>query len=454
MRKSSTRTRVRRTTTIVGAGCAAVLIALGTLAAIRPVSAPGQPQRAVALSAETDRELAAGISAQAAHAPLRQAADTVLRAVHDNPGSGYAGIVMDPAANRVVLSWNGPLPSGLRSTLDGMDGVPVEVRPAPYSYYSLKAELDAIVGRLRTDGPTKREAAAAHLTSIGIEADGSGLIAETSDTASKAETSDAPGVVSLQNTDSLGRDVLGTGVAVHVRGASGQAETLSREDQQMFGGAYYLASLRTQCSTGFAALNNAGEHVMVTAAHCISLDEKAWSGRGGNFGKGDFYDERKDIATIRASVADFFQPAVWDGAYWRSSREQFTKFVTEFKEPVVGETLCTSGAASGVRCNLKVTSFNNYYLDEERWLGPMTKAEHPFGENAVGKGDSGGPVFNPLTPSTVQGIGVISGGVGRADCTGQGGRSCYRAVYFFPMSEAISAFNGNYLVKRYVTRSG
>ena len=102
--------------------------------------------------------------------------------------------------------------------------------------------------------------------------------------------------------------------------------------------------------------------------------------------------------------------------------------------------MCTSGAFSGVRCDIKVESTWAFFYDfMGNKFGTMVKATHVAGLAASGDGDSGGPVFALNAQSNVLAAGIITGGEGSAPCTGviydsrSGTRKCSPTVYYTPI---------------------
>ncbi|MCP2323516.1 hypothetical protein HDA40_002023 [Hamadaea flava] len=95
----------------------------------------------------------------------------------------------------------------------------------------------------------------------------------------------------------------------------------------------------------------------------------------------------RDIALVDARGTG----RMWDGPWNESS---VTKGVQSATFSAVGNWLCTSGAASGVRCGIQVKS-NNQTIGGQ---SPMVIAEQTGHLNAAGQGDSGGPVFEIPAP--------------------------------------------------------
>jgi hypothetical protein len=99
--------------------------------------------------------------------------------------------------------------------------------------------------------------------------------------------------------------------------------------------------------------------------------------------------------------------------------------------------VCTSGSWSGIRCSIKVLQYNVGH----EGVSPLVWAERTDSTQAVGVGDSGGPVFELPAPDNGKVIakGVISIGDGRTftscvagERNGPDGRprACYYQFYY------------------------
>jgi hypothetical protein len=100
-----------------------------------------------------------------------------------------------------------------------------------------------------------------------------------------------------------------------------------------------------------------------------------------------------------------------------------------------GSWLCTSGAFSGVICDIRVVAANVGYNGEGvGYVYPAYLANRVGSKLPVsGEGDSGGPVFTlPADSSKVLAVGIITHGQWNTDtsCQGDQNRRCFWGTYF------------------------
>lgn len=116
-------------------------------------------------------------------------------------------------------------------------------------------------------------------------------------------------------------------------------------------------------------------------------------------------------------------------------------------DPYVGMLVCTSGALSGARCDIRVVATGVwYYLPSGVQVVNQAKAEQISLLSASGEGDSGGPVFSLVNNyADVWARGIISAGDDNTSvaCTGyykfgEYVRRCYWRMYFGTIQRALS----------------
>jgi len=122
--------------------------------------------------------------------------------------------------------------------------------------------------------------------------------------------------------------------------------------------------------------------------------------------------------------------------------------VGEFSKPITGSTLlfpgqyvCTSGAATGVYCNIMITSTENIFFPPDgSFVDGVALATEQAGAVATGLGDSGGPVFT-LAPDTGKAIaaGLMIGGMDDVPCTISGPARCFKSVAFVYIGYVLEA---------------
>lgn len=110
----------------------------------------------------------------------------------------------------------------------------------------------------------------------------------------------------------------------------------------------------------------------------------------------------------------------------------------------VGSTVCYSGAPSGTVCGNLVTEINvNIAFDSRVEYGHGVRTRQTSNIPALGKGDSGGPVFHVNSAGQALAAGVISGMFNATtSCTGDAGvngRVCSTLGIYAPVSNYLQA---------------
>jgi len=144
---------------------------------------------------------------------------------------------------------------------------------------------------------------------------------------------------------------------------------------------------------------------MLTAEHCGGAGAIYRDGGGDLMGPAERVDRSIDAVSIRTSAS----PRIYDGGALPG---------TEFSKPVValgrnwpGEWICTSGAASGVHCDIRIVATETTLDWGNHTSYRVAIAEQVSMLAAAGDGDSGGPVFTLTADSSgVIGLGLINGG--------------------------------------------
>jgi hypothetical protein len=160
------------------------------------------------------------------------------------------------------------------------------------------------------------------------------------------------------------------------------------------------ASGHAQCTSAFGGRSSDNRRWMITAHHCVRPgDPRFWAdGSGATYDGAAVLDPAHDIAYIE---------------------------------------MCNSGSFSGIRCYSHLSGSGHFTL-EQVWRDVpahdvfMFFADSDDGTSNGGEGDSGGPVFEPLGGIDVRAVGMYSAGDDdrRATCVGEGGRTCWRRMYF------------------------
>lgn len=194
------------------------------------------------------------------------------------------------------------------------------------------------------------------------------------------------------------------------------------------------------CTTGFAAGRVFGR-LMLTAAHCTVVDAVTMTNgadltpigiSAGHSGVNLSFD------TSRVEIAPGSNAGLmYDGPFGN----EFIRPVRGSGGSFVGMLVCTSGAFSGARCNIAVSSLNTRIqtVTGERVEG-LVVANQLDDEAAVGQKDSGGPVFTLQQDLIgIKARGIISsqatGSLVRP-CAGEAGRVCSARVLYVEIANA------------------
>lgn len=327
--------------------------------------------------------------------------------------SGLGTVIAAPENRHLKIFWKGAVPQSVQAVIDAeRQTVPVKVLPAKYT----KRELADAVGRL-TANPEFGE--------VESMTDASGVLVRprtgrSGDAKVRALASD-PDVTVIIGEESHGRDFVSRNDDSPPHWAGGRTWDMT-----------YGEPL---CSTSFA-IKKGSSYFLLYARHCMKgVDTPVYDGGQDLIGYESGADYEYDTAVISSSVA--LQGRVWDGP-WNSS--SYWKPVQGASPTNNGNWVCTSGSASGIRCGIQVLNIDVHVGT----TGPFVSAYKTDGTNAVGEGDSGGPVFSLPSPDNGKVIakGVISAGIQgyTTTCTGDlsFARTCYKRVLFADVSGELS----------------
>lgn len=345
---------------------------------------------------------AAGIPAEAlaqmrAQQPLSNASDQIQEAVHSVRAAGFTGIAIQGGKLAVWWKKGIAMPGAVSAAVTAARrSVTVELKAAPYSLAELEKAQAGIIDQIR-DNPRP-------LHGVKIPSEGTGLIVSavpgTTNVAAKAaETADAAGV-----------DVPITTVTEEPVEPGSRAN----DSPPWRGGAQIVGSLGGLCSTGFGVTFLGVSDFILTASHC------SFNAAGG-FVPQSFFDRTGEfIGNSSAAASDTnrshdisligptsVRNEIYDGPVGAG---EFTKFVSGWTNPTVGERVCVSGSFSGTNCDYFNTNINYTYCSSN-YPGfcpvSMVAAERRGGVATV-PGDSGSPFFTVTGNSLVAAKGVHS----------------------------------------------
>ncbi|WP_327031753.1 hypothetical protein [Micromonospora ureilytica] len=300
---------------------------------------------------------------------MNTAAARITNAAQRSANSGFAGIVADPTTRELQVYWKGAPPANLVATARAT--VATQVLPAAYSQRELVVAADRL-----------RAAAGDKITTVGPRADGAGLLVGTQD-------------------GLLGATAL-AGVPVTVQtGVAAAPATRWDDSPPWWGGAAWRNTANGGgCSTGFGVFQGGVSRVL-SAAHCANLNVLATDPTGQTIGIVGTRNTGTDTLLLAGSSG---------GRVFNNSTTAAGAVVSEFSNQVIGATasqvgnfVCTSGAYSGTRCSIQVKARNLCInVRDFATVCGQVQAENTTRTNAVGQGDSGGPVEIVNAANTLQ----------------------------------------------------
>ena len=400
-----------------------------------------------------------------AQSRVDDAADIVLDAVESVPDTaadrGFAGVVVSPDRGEVDLYWKGGPPQAVTDAIEEattVTGIRVVARPATLTRHHLLDRAHALVSDDRTLMP-RAAALADRIHRVAVPPEGSGLEVGIAHPAGL----DADGVARWSREAQ--RTLEGSlGVPVHLVVEEPPTQFDRVDDSSPWhGGARIVGD--GQCSSGFAVRRlEPGPSTpfgLLTAAHCRG-------DRQGQFRNGDRTqvvgpddgggDLRIDSRLIPVDEAG---ARIYTGGGGGGAAE-FTRPVRRSGRNVKGDEVCTSGVATGARCDLVIVNVDTFYrpagsssyshvveavsrprrgsLAGLAFDGPargswITITPDPLRSGpgtavAAGRGDSGEPVFTLTNDGGLEARGTIAGGSRAVDCGRHHLGACTATVFF------------------------
>ncbi|MFD6415167.1 hypothetical protein [Streptomyces sp. NPDC060194] len=368
-----------------------------------------------AASAETGPPPAAGtgdVRLARAQAPMLAAADALERAGERSGRPGFAGITLDVPGGFVDLYWKGAPPGAVaREAAKPRSGFRIRTHRAAHSAAELERHGRSV---LRTRGL----GVGGNVHRVTPLPDGTGI---------------ELGVVTGPTTRTT---ALPTADPMVVRTETEAAPTPYAN--RWGGDAPWEGGIQiNSCSTAFPGYALEGDGTitrkLISAAHCFRPgDQVRTSVPGGAaqvIGTVQAVDDGLDTALIAVENGDVTN-RMWDGGV--EDGTEYTKTVAGTSAPRSGALVCSSGAFSGVHCDIKISKTNSTLDWGTHVSRGVSTGDQLQGRLAAGSGDSGGPVFTLTADgSQVLAAGVVIGGVASrpADCTYRSTR-CSSRLHF------------------------
>jgi hypothetical protein len=344
-------------------------------------------------------------------------------------GAGYVESANYRETKSTTLLWAGTSP--LQATVlaeAARRGITATITPVKYSRAQLQAGIDKLLASKKDTAWNGFEVTSIRATDL--THDGLSVRGHYRNTPNAA-VSDTKKAVTLQAAKGLSSLV--TDIAVISEPALATL-TRSTDFAPFNAGGLIRGANNTGCSSGFAVMRG-GLPWTITARHCHSTPYSAWDAPNNSYGG--------TVATTsngaRLLTADGIQQ-MFDGGW--NDPNGYAKSVTGYADPSLYDPVCTSGANSGVHCNIQVDS-TWVTFDDGYGSFPTIEGTQRTGDIAAAQGDSGGPVFVPHTDNiTVGAAGMIQGVSNQSICNPPqvhlGGVSCGQRV-LWTSERAITA---------------
>jgi len=324
---------------------------------------------------------------------------------------GYGGLVADVPTRTLRLYWHQMVPPPAEiMEIVAAPGRPVtvELLDAPFGRLNLNEARDLLVANADSlDGQL-----CGFLHTFLVPQDASAVVVRIEP---DYELTDPAAYISTAQSILTAL----AGYPVRVELAPAFEDTIGRRDD---GSPWYAGAAIKEvnkaggCSSGFGVVKDTSKWVL-TAAHCFKDGVKVETVAGTEIGKVSDLREKMDTERISAD-------AVAGRTYVKGVNSNESLQVNAPGWNMVGLFVCTSGAATGMNCHLKITDLdakvrkllkvvaeNQVIADatKQRW---DAKNEKWIPGVAVGGGDSGGPVILISNDPTTnhEAAGIISAG--------------------------------------------
>lgn len=348
-------------------------------------------------------------------------ADELFRLGRDR---GFASQVVHESERTIDLYWVGEVPDDIQAYIDRR---PFEVAVRLHQDARLpRVDGLAAMDRILQSSMTKT----ARITSINLRSDGSGITVNVSGQEPDVDVQRRIAEVAGLPLELL-QFVSEQGAPVPLVGRHNDAAPYSGGSRIYFG--------INGCSTGFAALAQ-GQGRLLSASHCdpsstLSVFDGGWHLVAP--GTSTFNAPSIDSMSIDPTPSPATQGRIYVGA-WNSTS---TAGVKSWASNWNGQTVCSGGATTGSTCGVITADAvgvpglsGSFYV----------RATSATGGAYAGDGDSGGPIYVPVSGG-VQARGTLIAGYTETErvCGPRNPdviAACYRDIVYLPISVALNTW--------------
>jgi hypothetical protein len=404
----------------------AAVVAIGFIAASTSTAAWSAPREEKPIIRNDDPKAGSNAAAElmALQEPLTEAAEAITRL--DRKRSGLGGIRLRVKDRAMDVFWKGEVPGEVREQVARLEslGYRAEIHEARYSGGELaRAQEEILVARDRYPD----------IVTIGPLVDGSGL--RVGFLKGEPKPIEWPVEVEVVDEDRMVFIDRGNDIAPFWAGG--------------------VARLGGQvCSTGFAVYRQNWFTVtegILTAEHCArGGGVSVTTGAGGFIGTAEVPSpQTAAFNSDSLFVPTNSGPAMFDG----NPVGAFSKPVVGWVNNFVGQFVCTSGASTGVHCDIITDLISSTALIQTGPTSFVRVDNLVFGTAlgaadaiAAGSGDSGGPVFTLTSDfSKVRAAGMMSIAQFGVPCNVAGLPFCGHRVGFVNIGSVLQAQQANIL---------
>ena len=205
------------------------------------------------------------------------------------------------------------------------------------------------------------------------------------------------------------------------------------------------------CSSGFAIKYRGGNYI-TTARHCNQPPYAAYDNSRSSYGS-LIYVSDSGMANVLTSKG---APGMFDGAWNEppnAGGAAYHKDVLGWEDVSEGDLVCSSGANSGVHCNMEITEMKIDFDDGQPDTHMTIRAvQRTPGEIAGAQGDSGGPIFVIDGDHNVYAVGMLQGSQDKSTWPAQCGSlripdaECSTQIEFTSVHTILNSLPGSELV--------